>query len=99
MPRLSTYAMQRQHGGMLSLLLTLLAIGAIGYFALKSRSGGHSDTGTALGCEPRIAALVRDTGGVGAQAQAAYDALPAECRKLLPNPAALAPTPEPAPDN
>ncbi|MDB5985772.1 MAG: hypothetical protein JWR16_825 [Nevskia sp.] len=84
---------------MLSLLLTLIAIGAIAYFALKSGSGGHSDSGAALDCEPRIAALVRDTGGVGAAAQAAYDQLPAECRKLLPNPASLAPSPERAPDS
>ncbi len=87
-------------GGALSLLLALVALGAILYFALSSKPGVHSgsDSGNAVNCEPLIAALVRDTGGVGAAAQAAYDQLPAECRKLLPSPAALAPSPERAPD-
>ena len=83
---------------MLSLLLTLVAIGALMYFVLKSGHGAHTDTGSALNCEPRIATLVRDTGGVGAAAQTAYDQLPAECRKLLPNPASLAPSPERSPE-
>lgn len=87
-----------QHGGMLSLLLTLLAIGVVAYFMLRSVPGQHTDTGDAASCEPKIAALVRDTGGVGPAAQTAYDQLPGECRKLLPNPASLAPSPERAPD-
>jgi len=88
-----------QRGGMLSLLLTLMAIGAVAYFMLKSGTGVHTDTGNAVNCEPRIAALVRNTGGVGPAAQAAYDQLPDECRKLLPNPASLAPSVERVPDN
>jgi len=88
-----------QRGGMLSLLLTLLAIGAVAYFMLKSGTGVHTDTGNAVNCEPRITALVRNTGGVGPAAQAAYDQLPDECRKLLPNPASLAPSVERVPDN
>ena len=91
-------------GGALSLLLALVALGAILYFALSSKPGVHSgsvggsDSGNAVNCEPLISALVRDTGGAGAAAQAAYDQLPAECRKLLPSPASLAPSPERAPD-
>jgi hypothetical protein len=97
--RFQAAAKYHQNGGMLSLLLTLLAIGAIAYFMLKSGTGVHTDTGNAVNCEPRIAALVRNTGGVGPAAQAAYDQLPEECRKLLPNPASLAPSPERVPDN
>src|SRR5579885_3862750 len=87
-------------GGAISLLLTLLAIGALLYFLLKPGHGGSSgtDAGNALNCEPLIAKLVQQTGGIGPQAQAAYERLPAPCRKLLPEPAALAPPVEPQTD-
>jgi hypothetical protein len=86
----------RQHGGMISLLLALVAVGLLMYFMLRHREGPASgtDVGNAVHCEPLIDKLVQSTGGVGAQAQAAYDRLPAECKKLLPNPASLTPSPE-----
>ena len=87
-------------GGAISLLLTLLAIGALLYLLLRTGDGSGAggkgtDAGKALNCEPLIARLVAQTGGVGPQAQEAYAQLPAPCRKLLPDPAALAPPPEP----
>jgi hypothetical protein len=81
---------------MISLLLTLLAVGLLMYFMLRHKQGPGSsgtDVGNAAHCEPLISKLVSTTGGVGPQAQAAYDQLPAECKKLMPNPASLAPTP------
>lgn len=82
---------------MISLLLTLLAVGLVLYFMLRHKSGPGdtgTDTGNAIHCEPLINKLMASTGGIGPQAKAAYDQLPAECRKLIPDPAALAPTPQ-----
>ena len=82
---------------MISLLLALLAVGLLMYFMLRHKEGPGStgtDTGEALRCEPLINKLVSTTGGVGPQAKAAYDQLPAPCKKLMPDPAALAPTPQ-----
>lgn len=82
---------------MISLLLTLLAIGLLLYFMLHHKSGPGdtgTDTGNAVHCEPLINKLVSTTGGIGPQAKAEYDQLPAECRKLLPDPTSLAPTPQ-----
>jgi hypothetical protein len=86
---------------MIGLLLALVAIGLVAWFMLKgSKTGsGGTDTGNAVNCEQRISKIVSATGGVGPQAQAAYDALPSECRKLMPNPSALAPSPQKMPDD
>ncbi len=82
---------------MISLLLTLLAVGLLLYLMLRHKSGPGdtgTDTGNAVHCEPLINKLVSSTGGIGPQAKAEYDQLPAECKKLLPDPASLAPTPQ-----
>lgn len=83
-----------QRGGMLSLVLTLLAIGALAYFALRS-SGGGSATAVGSGeasisCEQQIAKLIGKTGGQGPDYKRGYDVLPPPCRKLVPAPDALA---------
>lgn len=86
-----------QRGGMISLLLALLAIGAALYFVL--RGGGGSPGGTGLGsdasavsCEQQISKLVARTGGHGPEYRAGYEALPPSCRGLLPAPGALDPS-------
>jgi hypothetical protein len=88
---------------MISLLLTLLAIGLLLFLMLRHKSGpgdSGTDTGNAIHCEPLINKLVSTTGGIGPQAKAAYDQLPAECKKLMPDPASLAPTAQqPSPQN
>lgn len=87
----------RQRGGAISLLLTLVAIGLLAYFALRGNAKSPTAPGAPVDCERRIGALVQQTGGIGPAAQAAWQALPAECRKLMPEPAALAPSAERAP--
>ena len=91
----------RHHRGqsMIGLLLALIAIGVLAWFMLKgSKHGsGGTDTGNAINCEDRISKIVSETGGVGPKAQSAYDALPAKCKKLMPNPSALAPSPQQMP--
>ena len=82
-----------QSGNILSLLLGLILLLVVLYFAFKPGTP-HTDGALALNCEPLIKTLVQNTGGVGPQAQQAYAQLPPECRKLLPDPAMLAPTPE-----
>ena len=87
---------------MISLLLTLLAVGLLLFLMLRHKSGpgdSGTDTGNAVHCEPLVNKLVANTGGIGPQAKAAYDQLPAECKKLMPDPAALAPTPQRSPDS
>lgn len=82
---------------MVSLLLTLLAIGLVLFLMLRHKSGpgdSGTDTGNAVHCEPLINHLVSSTGGIGPQAKAAYDQLPAECKKLMPDPASLSPMPQ-----
>jgi len=85
-----------QHGGMLSLLLTLLAIGALAWFALRGtggviRSGVGSDA-QAVTCEQQVSALIAKTGGLGPDYTRGYEALPASCRGLLPAPGSLDPS-------
>lgn len=81
-------------GGALSLLLTLLVIGLLAWFALRAwhGSGAAPAAQDSVSCEQRVSRLVAATGGVGPQAQAAYDRLPPDCRRLMPDPAALAPS-------
>lgn len=86
----------RQRGGVLSLLITLLAIGLLAWFALRSFSGKPSASapgGTQqqlVNCERAASDLVQRTGGLGPEYKKGYDALPANCRSFLPPPAALA---------
>ncbi len=88
------HSIRHQRGNMIGLLLTLLAIGALTYFMLKSGKNGvgGTDTGNAVHCEQRVSKIVSTTGGIGPQAKDAYDALPPQCRRLMPDPAALAPS-------
>ena len=85
--------MSRQHGGMLSLLLTLLAIGALAYFGLHGlgRTSPGASGEAAISCEQRISKLIAKTGGQGPDYKSGYDALPTSCRGLIPAPEALAP--------
>jgi len=88
---------QRQRGqGLIGLLLSLLAIGLIAYLLLKPAHNGvgGSDTGRAISCEHRVSDIVSGTGGIGPKAKEAYDALPGECKRFMPDPAALAPSVE-----
>lgn len=89
----------RQHGGMLSLLLTLLAIGLLAWFALRSFSGSSRETGGSqqqlANCSKLASDLIQRTGGLGPEYKSGYENLPASCRSLLPAPAALAPAAEP----
>jgi hypothetical protein len=97
-----------QTGNAISLLLGLLAVGLLFYFMLKP---GHSTAPAAGGdvgappaganmvsCEQQVAKLVQTTGGIGSEAQAAYDKLPPQCQRMMPNPAASAPIPQDAPE-
>ena len=82
-----------QRGGMLSLLLSLLAVGAVLYFVLHGGSGaGPASDATMVNCEQAIAALVGKTGGLGEAYAAGYEKLPPACRKLTPAPGALDPS-------
>jgi hypothetical protein len=82
---------------MISLLLTLLVLGLLAYWMLHGIVGGHGKDRQGAGgmavqinCERALSSFVQRTGGVGPAAQAAYDALPPQCRKMMPDPAALA---------
>lgn len=92
----------RQRGGMLSLLLVLLVIGLLAYFALRSYGGSAPAAPEAAGgapaqvqCTQRISALVGATGGTGPAYAAGYAALPPECQKFAPPPAAGEARPDP----
>jgi hypothetical protein len=83
----------QQRGGMLSLLLALLVIGLLAYFALRSHNVSPSGTGDQPqlpGCTKLAGDLVRRTGGIGPDYKAGYEALPPGCRDILPPPAAAA---------
>lgn len=86
----------RQQGGALSLLLTLLVIGLLAWFALRGFSGHAPSTPAGsqqqlVNCERAASDLVQRTGGIGPDYKKGYDALPANCRSMLPPPAALSP--------
>lgn len=90
-----------QRGGMLGLLIALLAVGLLAWLALRSFSGSSPSTAgapagqQAVLCTQRITELVQRTGGIGPDYQAGYEALPRECQKLTPPPAATNPRPDP----
>jgi hypothetical protein len=83
---------RRQRGGMISLLLTLLVIGFVAYFALRGIGRGAHGTDAAGGqqasvtCERAVSDLVKHTGGLGPQYESGYAALPPACQRLLPPP-------------
>ena len=84
---------------MLSLLLTLLVIGVVAYFALRSHSVSQTaaeSTGAGnqqqlVACTKLAGDLVARTGGIGPDYKTGYDALPPNCRGMLPPPAAVSP--------
>jgi hypothetical protein len=77
----------RSRGGAISLLLTLLVIGLLAYFALKSTVFSHETAGNGeINCTNKVSELVNRTHGVGAEYQAGYEALPDDCRKFAPPP-------------
>jgi len=90
----------RQRGGMISLLLVLLAIGFLAYFALRSHStsqtaAGVTDVGSQqqlVNCTRIVSDLIGRTGGIGADYKTGYDALPPNCRHMLPPPAGVTPS-------
>ncbi|MCK9194252.1 MAG: hypothetical protein M0P19_10320 [Nevskia sp.] len=89
-----------QRGGMVSLLLTLLAVGALVYFGLHGVGGtaAGKNASTSIDCEQKIAKLMKATGGLGPDYAAGYAALPTSCRGLLPPPGALDPSAAHAPE-
>jgi len=92
--------MNAQRGGILSLLLTLLALGAVLYFLLggDNKPGSPASATAPVQCEQQIAKLMQATGGVGDAYSEGYRALPPSCQALIPAPGALAPSAERAPD-
>jgi len=90
----------RQHGGMISLLLVLLAIGFLAWFALRAHSASQPAAGVAdvgsqeqlVSCTRIVSDLVGRTGGIGADYKTGYDALPPNCRHMLPPPAGITPS-------
>ncbi len=90
---------QRQHGGAISLLLGLLVIGLLAYFALRGSAKSPTAAGAPIDCERRIGSLIQQTGGLGPAYKSGYDSLPPACQKLVPAPGALAPSTERAPEN
>lgn len=88
---------------MLGLLLALLVIGVLAYFTLRSYTAAPAAGQAGAGSEQQLVSctklagdLIQHTGGLGADYKAGYEALPPNCRALLPPPAATAPNvPEP----
>ena len=80
---------------MLSLLLALVVIGLLAYFALRSHSavqpGAGADQQQLVGCTKLVGDLIQHTGGIGADYKTGYDALPPNCRGMLPPPGAVSP--------
>ncbi len=84
----------RQRGNMLSLLLALLAIGLLAYFALRSHSATQTVAGNEqplVSCTRLTGDLIQRTGGIGADYKTGYEALPPNCRAMLPPPLAVSP--------
>lgn len=80
---------------MLSLLLVLVVVGLLAYFALRPHTARQEATSAGgeqqlVSCTKLTGALIQRTGGLGPDYKAGYDALPPNCRGLLPPPA---PTP------
>ncbi|MFI4979288.1 MAG: hypothetical protein ACHQIO_02960 [Nevskiales bacterium] len=89
----------RQHGGMLSLLLVLVAIGLLAYFALRPHTARQEATSAGgeqqlVSCTKLTGELIQRTGGLGPDYKTGYEALPPNCRGLLPAPAPAPNVPE-----
>jgi len=84
----------RQQGGALSLLLALLVVGLLAWFALRSNSAtqGSGNQQQLVTCEKVLGDLIQRTGGIGPDYKAGYDAAPPACKHMLPPPAALDPS-------
>jgi len=79
---------------MLSLLLALVVVGLLAYFALRSHSAtqtGPDNQQQLVSCTQLIGDLVKHTGGIGADYKTGYEALPPNCRGLLPPPEGITP--------
>jgi hypothetical protein len=83
----------RAQGGAISLLLTLLVIGLLAWFALRSTVFSHQTAAPAeqINCVNQVSALINRTHGIGADYQAGYEALPGDCKKLAPPPTPVLP--------
>jgi len=91
-------AVSRQHGGALSLLLVLVIIGLVAYFALRGTGTATQGSGSQqqlVSCERLMSDLIQRTGGIGPDYKAGYDAAPAACKRMLPPPGGIAPPAEP----
>lgn len=88
----------RQRGGAMSLLLALVVIGLLAYFALRANSTtkkGEMGQQQMVSCEKVMSDLIQRTGGIGPEYKAGYEAAPPACRSLLPAPGGLDPASRP----
>lgn len=90
----ASFNSRRQYRGTASVLLALVITGMVSYWALRATAQPVSAEGRQAHCEERIARLLADRGEVGAEAAAAYDELPAECRRRLLDRAGRTPPPQ-----
>jgi len=82
----------------MSLLLALVVIGLVAYFALRASSTtkkGEMGQQQMVSCEKVVSDLIQRTGGIGPEYKAGYEAAPPACKGLLPAPAALDPASRP----
>ncbi len=79
----------------MSLLLVLVIIGLVAYFALRgthTTTQGSGSQQQLVSCEKVLSDLIQRTGGLGPEYKTGYDAAPAACKNMLPPPAALDPS-------
>lgn len=79
----------------MSLLLALVVIGLVAYFALRGTHTATQGSGSQqqlVSCEKVLSDLIQRTGGIGPDYKAGYDAAPPACKNMLPAPAGLDPT-------
>jgi hypothetical protein len=82
----------RQRGSALSLLLALVIIGLVAYFALRGTGTATQGSGSQqqlVNCERLMSDLIQRTGGIGPDYKTGYDAAPPACRHMLPPPGAV----------
>lgn len=85
----------------MSLLLALVVIGLVAYFALRGTPAATQGSGSQqqlVSCEKVLSDLIQRTGGIGPDYKAGYDAAPPACRNMLPAPAGLDPAARPTGD-
>ena len=76
----------------MSLLLALVVIGLIAWFALRANSTttkGEMGQQQLVSCEKVMSDLIQRTGGIGPDYKTGYDAAPPACRHMLPPPGAV----------